>query len=155
MQTRGPRIGTPARAAHLCAVTALTSGCTTIDETLVQPLQGVWFIVSLLLTGVIVGMWRRTAWRTALQRFEPPIPPTPGATWWLKGWTPFLVVGAVFVGFALYNFSGNPLPSSPGQQWWNAGAWLIGSVVGAVVGWFVGREVAGWEFRRRYPGQSS
>lgn len=155
IRRRSPRTRSAWARALLCAPAALASGCTTINETLVQALQVVWFFVSLLLAGLIVGAWRRKAWRRALQDFEPPVPPKPGATWWLKGWTPLLVVGAVFVGFALYNFSWNPLPSSPEQQWLNAGTWLVGSVLGALAGWFVGRAVAAWDFRRRYPGRSS
>ena len=153
MRTRSTQTGTAARAL-LCALAALTSGCLTINETLVQALQWIWLPVSVLLAGLIVGGFRWRAWYRALKAFEPPIAPKPGTVWWLKGWTPILLVGAVFVWFAVYNFSLNPLPSSPEQQWWNAGTWFLGSVIGALAGWFGGRAGARWEFRRRFPGQS-
>ena len=154
MGTRSPQTGTAARIL-LCALTVLTSGCVTINETLVQALQWIWLIVSVLVAGLIVGAFRWQAWLGALKAWKHPNPPKPATKWWLNGWTPLLVVGAIFVWFLGYNFSLNPLPSSPEQQWWNAGAWFLGSVVGALVGWFGGRAGARSEFRRRYPGQSS
>ncbi len=154
MRTRSPQTGTAARAL-LCALTALTSGCVTINETLVQPLQWIWLLVSSLLAGLIVGGFRWRAWHGALEAFEPPTAPKPGTKWWQKAWIPLVLVGLVFVWFAVYSFSLNPLPSSPGQKWWNAGFWFLGALVGALVGWFSGRAGARWEFMKRYPGQSS
>lgn len=154
MRTRSMRTGTMARVL-LCVVTALPAGCTTVNQTLVQDLQWIWLVVSGLLAGLIVGGFRWRAWHGALESWEHPAAPKPGAKWWLKAWTPLLLVGAILVGFAVYNFSLNPVPSSPEQQWWNAGAAFLGSAIGALAGWFGGKEWARREFRRRYPGRSS
>ncbi len=153
MPTQSPRTGTAARIL-LCALAALASGCATINETLVQALQWIWLGVSVVLAGLIVGGLRWLAWHGALKAWEHPAAPKPGTKWWLKGWTPLLVVVGIFGWFAVYNFSLNPLPSSPEQQWWNAGTWFLGSLIGALVGWFVGREGARWQFKKAYPGQS-
>lgn len=153
MRTRSPKTGTATRIL-LCALATLTSGCSTINETLVQALQWIWLGVSVLLAGLIVGGLRWLAWYEALKAWEHPAAPKPGTKWWLGGWTPLLVVVGVFVWFAAYNFSLNPLPSSPEQQWWNAGTWFLGSLIGVLAGWFVGREGARWRFKKAYPGQS-
>lgn len=150
MRTRSLQTGTVVRGL-LCALAALTSGCSAIDATLVQALQWVWLAVSVLSAVLIVGGLGWLAWSEALKAWEHPVSPKPSAKWWLKGWTPILVVVAVFGWFALYNFSLNPLPSSPEQQWWNAGAALLGSVIGTVIGWFGGKELARRTFLRRYP----
>lgn len=73
---------------------------------------------------------------------------------WLKGQIPLLVVIGIFCVFTVYNFSLNPLPSSPEQQWWNAGTWFLGSLAGALVGWWVGWKAACWQFKKAHPGQS-
>ncbi|MDE2973583.1 MAG: hypothetical protein OXU64_02505 [Gemmatimonadota bacterium] len=149
MRTRSPQSGTAARIL-LCALPALTSGCSFVNETLVQALSMIWLVVSVLLAGLIVGGLRWLAWSEALKAWEHPDPPKPVT----KAWTPILIVVVVFGVFALYNFSLNPLPSSPEQQWWNAGMWFLGSLIGALAGWFVGREGARRWFERAYPGQS-
>lgn len=154
MRTRSPQTDTAARAL-LCALAASTSGCATINETLVQRLQWIWLIFSVLLAGLIVGGLRWQAWYGALTAWEHPAAPKLGTRWWQKEWTPLFLVAAILVWFVIYNFSWNPLPSSPEQQLWNAGAWFFGSVVGALIGWFGGKAVARQEYRRRYPGQSS
>ncbi len=150
MRTRGLLTGTAARAL-LCAVAALTTGCSTINTTLVQDLQWIWFGVAVLLAGLIFGGFRWGAWHDALKKWELPTAPKPGTKWWLA---PLLLVTAIFVWFTVYTFSLNPLPSPPEQQWWNAGTWLLGSVIGTLAGWLGGRTWARSEFRRRYPGQS-
>lgn len=153
MRTRGSKTGTAALVL-LCAVTALTSGCSTVNETLVQDRGEFWLGFAAVLTSLIVGVFRRLAWQGALEAWEHPAAPKPGTKWWQTTRTPLLLVVAIFLGFAFYNFSWNPLPSSPEQQWWNAGAAFVGSVFGTLVGWFGGRWRARREFSRRYPGQS-
>lgn len=153
MRTRGPKTGTAALVL-LCAVTALTSGCSTVNETLVQDLGEFWLLVFVVLTSVIVCVFRGLAWQGALEAWEHPAAPKPGTKWWQTTRTPLLLVVAIFLGFAFYNFSWNPLPSSPEQQWWNAGAAFVGSVIGTLAGWLGGKKWARWDFGRRYPGQS-
>ena len=153
MRTRGPKTGTAALAL-LCAVTALNSGCTTVNETLVQDLGEIWLVVFFLLTLLIVGVFRGLAWQGALEAWEHPAAPKPGTMWWQTTWAPLLLVVAIFGWFAAYDFSWNPLPSSPEQQWSNAGAACLGSLMGTLAGWFGGKEWARRRFRRRYPGQS-
>lgn len=148
MRTRSPWTGTPARAALLCTATSLTVGCSAINQTLVQDLHWIWFGLAVPLTLLIVGGLRWRAWHRALEDWKPPDAQEPG-----KGWTPLLVVGALFVWFAVYNFSLNPVPSPPEQQWWNAATWLLGSVTGTLVGWFGGKLIARRNFRRLYPGR--
>ena len=154
MRTRSSQTGATARVL-LYALAVLTSGCLTVNETLVQDLHWIWLVVSGLMAGVIVGGFRWRAWHGALETWELPAAPKPGTKWWQKGWTPLLLVGTILVWFAVYNFFFNPLPSSPEQPWWNAGTWFLGSVIGAVVGWFGGRAGARSAFRRRYPDPTS
>ena len=153
MRTRGPKTGTAALAL-LCAVAALTSGCSTVNETLVQDLGEIWLVVFFLLTLLIVGVFRRLAWQGALEAWEHPAAPKPGTKWWQTTWAPLLLVVAIFGWFAAYDFSWNPLPSSPEQQWSNVGTACLGSLMGTLAGWFGGKEWARRRFRRRYPGQS-
>ena len=130
IRRRSLRTRTAWARALLFAPAALTSGCTTINETLVQPLWWTWAIVSGLLAGLIVCVLRWLAWYGALTEWEHPAAPKPGTKWWQKEWTPLFLVGAVLVWFAVYSFSLNPLPSSPEQQWRNAGAGLRTSTEG-------------------------
>ena len=63
-----------------------------------------------------------------------------------------LVVSAILcpVAFALMNFLWDgPIP--PEQRLWNSIGWAIGSVIGAVAAWQVGKRLAAGQYRKKFP----
>ena len=106
-----------------------------------------WLAISAVLAAAIAGWFRHRAWGSALEEWEHPGDPQPG-----KGWTPLLLVGAVFLVFALYTYVWYPTPLPPETKLWNVVAWLFGSVAGTAGGWQGGMKLASRTFHRLYPG---
>lgn len=133
------------------ALVAGTSACDPVNVALAGGLWWFFSLFALLLTAVVVGMFRRRTWYRLLEDWEPPRPLAASGRWWMRPWVPIISVLVISCVFAWYVFYGNPIPSPPGQQFLNLAMWILGSGIGTVGGFLAGRKLAVGKFEKAYP----
>ena len=134
----------------VCALALFASGCASVDPILAQGLYWAPLAASLVFAAGAIGGSRRRAWLRALKDWAHPAAPQPD-----KGWVSLVVVGAVFLWFALYVLYWIDIPIPPEVRWGNVGAWLGGSVLGGLIGWSGGKSLATRQFQKLFPGRTS
>lgn len=138
-----PALGT----AFLLTLSACARLEQSIEPYLIREWAEVWFGVSLILWmvfGLLIvgGLWWRALAKWDLAEGGPKRRPVLST----------LIVSAILctVAFPLMNFLWDgPIP--PEQRVWNSVGWVIGSVLGAIGAWHVGKRLAAWRFQRRFP----